>query len=547
MKIQLFLIKILFFGSLLLFMACGSSGADPLLDDEIAPQVDVNAEYDGDLVGRISTYSLDAFGRDAAYDGNNWVVVGEDIFISSDAIVWEKVNPGFSNIYNKILWNGELFIVVGFEEVLTSPDGKNWTLVASFTNQALKDIVWTGEEFLALAGYNFLYRSEDGQHWELLNEQLSAGQLIWTGDRLVALDDYPSKKVYLSFDKGATWSESYTMAQSNGGAKQLVFANGLLYGFGTTHLYKSADGMIWEETPVPLNHFTDFTFFNGEFYAIKYNGGAYTGGMVKSEDGIEWTILDTGDHGQLESLSVSETSMLATGEDILWSKDGSEWENRNPHLLDLNSAKWSIDRMVCTGTYSGVLVSKDLKSFELFGYEQFKAGFSAAIWTGSQYVAVGDDGLILTTENGSAFTSRNSGTNEDLNDLAFTDEGMVVVGSAGTLLFSPDDGITWENHSLNDDPKFNRVEILDGQFFAVGSDGVYLSRNGRDWEHLSLRPDDNFEPNILDIAFNGETYVAVNASNSGEIYVSNDAETWTKIIPRPDDFSYTYSSIEYTG
>lgn len=66
----------------------------------------------------------------------------------------------------------------------------------------------------------------------------------------------------------------------------------------------------------------------------------------------------------------------------------------------------------------------------------------------SKYVAVGNDGLILTSSDGNSWAQSDSGTNQHLYGVAYhydevLDDGyFLAVGAAGTLLTSTD-GVTW--------------------------------------------------------------------------------------------------------
>jgi len=62
------------------------------------------------------------------------------------------------------------------------------------------------------------------------------------------------------------------------------------------------------------------------------------------------------------------------------------------------------------------------------------------------FVAVGDNGTILTSSDGTTWTSRTSGTTEYLRGGAYGNSTLVVVGLSGTILTSSD-GITWTSRT----------------------------------------------------------------------------------------------------
>ena len=58
------------------------------------------------------------------------------------------------------------------------------------------------------------------------------------------------------------------------------------------------------------------------------------------------------------------------------------------------------------------------------------------------FVAVGRGGLILTSADGTTWTSRTTYTSNDLYDVTYGNSKFVVVGNSGTSVTSSD-GITW--------------------------------------------------------------------------------------------------------
>ena len=59
------------------------------------------------------------------------------------------------------------------------------------------------------------------------------------------------------------------------------------------------------------------------------------------------------------------------------------------------------------------------------------------------FVAVGDNGTIFTLSDGSTWTSRTSGTTENLYGVTYANSTFVVMDTSGTILTSSDHGTTW--------------------------------------------------------------------------------------------------------
>jgi hypothetical protein len=66
----------------------------------------------------------------------------------------------------------------------------------------------------------------------------------------------------------------------------------------------------------------------------------------------------------------------------------------------------------------------------------------AVTWTGSQAVAVGQGGTVLTSPDGVAWTKRSSGVTTALSSVIWSGSQLLAVGDGGVALTSTN-GITW--------------------------------------------------------------------------------------------------------
>lgn len=66
----------------------------------------------------------------------------------------------------------------------------------------------------------------------------------------------------------------------------------------------------------------------------------------------------------------------------------------------------------------------------------------AVVWSGTQFVAVGRYGTVLTSPNGLIWTTRISNTSAELDGIVWSGTQFVAVGDNGTIITSPD-GVTW--------------------------------------------------------------------------------------------------------
>lgn len=161
---------------------------------------------------------------------------------------------------------------------------------------------------------------------------------------------------------------------------------------------------------------------------------------------------------------------------------------------------------------------------------------NGVVWSGTQFVAVGEAGTVLTSPNGETWTSRSSGTANSLLAVAWAGGKFVAVGgNSGTALTSSD-GITWTKQDLSGINLGGLPWILSGvassgtQFAAVGtvsgfsaSEVILTSPDGVTWTARSYMA--TAHAGLRAIASSGTRFVAV--GGSGEILSSADGITWT--------------------
>lgn len=145
-------------------------------------------------------------------------------------------------------------------------------------------------------------------------------------------------------------------------------------------------------------------------------------------------------------------------------------------------------------------------------------------WTGTQLVAVGDSGTILTSPDGVVWTPRTSGTTAHLRDIVSTGSQLVAVGGDSTVLTSPD-GLSWTSRKSGTTSFLTGVTWTGTQLVAVGGEGTVLtSPDGITWTPRASGVDCSFS----DIAWTGTQLVVVGnpVGASMTIHTSPDGTVW---------------------
>lgn len=140
------------------------------------------------------------------------------------------------------------------------------------------------------------------------------------------------------------------------------------------------------------------------------------------------------------------------------------------------------------------------------------------------FIAVGSDGTIITSADGSAWTARTSGTLARLRAAAYKPGIAIVVGEAGTVLTSAD-GSTWSSVTSGISDGLRGAASNGSVFVAVGGQTagrVFTSADGSSWSEVTL----GFAAGKLrGVVYNGSQFVAVGAG--GTILTSSDGLSWT--------------------
>lgn len=151
-----------------------------------------------------------------------------------------------------------------------------------------------------------------------------------------------------------------------------------------------------------------------------------------------------------------------------------------------------------------------------------RSNYRAVLFADSLFVAVGDGGAIKTSADGITWTSRTSGTSENLVGVLYANSLWVAYGGAGTILTSTN-GTTWTARTSNVANRLNKIVYRNSTFVGVGVGGVLTtSSDGTTWAAGTS----GVSTDINDVDWDG-TYWAY-AGASGVIRTATDpTSTWT--------------------
>jgi len=140
------------------------------------------------------------------------------------------------------------------------------------------------------------------------------------------------------------------------------------------------------------------------------------------------------------------------------------------------------------------------------------------LWTGTQFIAVGDNGTILTSADGSIWVSRISGSTESLWSVAWSGTKYVVVGDMNGTVLTSSDGVTWAKVTTGRQKLLRKVIWANNQFMAAGWGTVLTSPDGTSWTQREV----NTDKEISNVIWTGTNYVAIGGSYGTLCMTSTD-------------------------
>jgi|WetSurMetagenome_2_1015567.scaffolds.fasta_scaffold16824_2 hypothetical protein len=156
---------------------------------------------------------------------------------------------------------------------------------------------------------------------------------------------------------------------------------------------------------------------------------------------------------------------------------------------------------------------------------------NAVAYGEGRFVAVGNNGTIITSTDGEGWSLVASGQNT-LRSISWGNDRFVVVGeNFGTMTST--DGIHWSTYTLlpsidsNSTTEYLSVTYCKNQFVVSGLRTVYTSSDGLIWKEQSI--DQNLA--VRAMAYGNSAFVGVGGACA---LVSTDGTTWSSFVVEPD-------------
>lgn len=282
----------------------------------------------------------------------------------------------------------------------------------------------TAGPIVVAVGHNTLVARTSNGQWRITKFERPAlflfNDVIWDGRQYLVV--YKGRGVFTSAD-GMTWTQKHDvfppyLGDSVMNVGHIAYGNSRYvassYGYsqGRSWLASSPDGLKWDiaKLPFPLPTSSSIIWDGRRFFA---------GTGLTSTDGVNWSSSSTGA------------------------------DDKAPPAF--KALAWNGESYIGVRTVSGIWRSADGKTWSHQEVQMKEpSGFlSGVTWNQSQVVVVGSCGNILTSENGQTWVRRDSGTNMNLSDVAWTGKEFIAVGGARADKYSQKQSVGLILTSLN--------------------------------------------------------------------------------------------------
>lgn len=414
-----------------------------------------------------------------AHGGGAYVTVGAGgtVARSTDGSTWTVQSLGAANELRAVTYAAGQFVAVGYAgRIFTSPDGTTWTARISGTLLSLNAVSYCLGRFVAVGDGGLGLNSADGVTWakaamvldlnlrSLASSEIeavaigdtgaiqtSSDGLVWqarTGTGWPAIWDvaYDGSQFVAATDGGFARSVSgrtWVTGAAGGSFYGLLAANGLLIGAGSGQTLNHSliavstnRGQSWTELQLgTLGWLASVAFGNGLYVAVgNAPFSSSPAPIFTSTDGFTWTPRDSGVTGvNLQNVAFGNGLFVATtagSTQVLTSPNGIAWTDRETGVPgEFEAISFIGGQFVAAKTR--IATSPDGITWTDRG------GSGAALYDVQSalgnYVAVGKDGVILTSTNLLSWMPRFVGTLQEINAVAYGSDSFIAVGRGGLI------------------------------------------------------------------------------------------------------------------
>ena len=392
---------------------------------------------------------------------------------------------------------------------------------------------------------NGIYSGNLAEQWAVgnvgTNEALM--DVVFGNNQFVAVG--VSGGVYVSYDT-INWNKTFT-APSYHRFDAITYANNIYVAVGTSSfIMTSPDATGWtlrtsSGTPCDLE---DVSFQNNRFIIV----GDF-GKILTSPDSITWTdqsLPTTTDH--LYSVTYGQGQDVVGGSNLNYSSgvlynsiNGINWtKNSFANAHRFKGIAYGNDTFVAAGRSGVINMSTDITQGWSFVGQPTTALQTWVNFSAGRFTIVGYAGTILTSEDGSHWKNQNS--NIDTLDIEYVDYGMgtyVAVGQRGLVLTNKYPSETslpyrlgtvsayssglFYSDTLPNNPYFKRLHDFSNPISGVYYRSPYVSYTSKDYDLTKMQ----FDGNNFYYDYDSQIIIASGINPTGFIVVWDHSSVYT--------------------
>jgi hypothetical protein len=487
-----------------------------------------------------------------AFGNGLWVAVGDwgAILTSQDAQSWEDVEaeppPG-----TRGAWAGSDLKVVSFANgkwvatgdtggIVTSSDGIRWRWRRDVTNADLDSIAYGNGYWVLVGEGGRVFVSPDAQKWErrrptrrpreddFLDVAPGLKHVRFADGRFVAVDE--EDDVVTSTD-ALNWTEVRVTIGTE--INEVNYSNGLWVGVGEANtIVTSKDAAKWTLVRGGSSAFMrHIEFADGNWVGVGDDGG-----IAVSKDGVTWIARSLPNGSDLSRVKHARGLWIAAGNGIYTSTDTVEWRpGKLPRPLYVSDVENSSGQWMAVGEQGTILSSEDGIEWVERRRTNDKESLNSVATNSRQWVAVGSDGLIVASNDGVLWTRQTSGTTVDLNAVGFAAGQWIAVGNG--VVLSSTDGREWKVR-WKGSTYLETVGHSQGQWVAAGG-AIFSSSDGLAWRPANASDEGTY----YDLRFNAGHWLAI----GNTVVTSENGVDWTTVGTRTDLMSAAYGNDRWVG
>ena len=409
---------------------------------------------------------LDDSIRSVASDGSQLIAVGAKNLVESLdplTLAIEEHSPvPFHSLQAVTAHQGVLWAVGDYGTLVSSDDeGLTWMHASGSSNQQFSAVAVSASGILVTSVSGLHWSRDGGGSWQDFSLGQRCESVIVSGSTWLVGSIFG--RILRSTDEGETWT-TYQHSVGNAVFQAIIEVGGRLIAVGSGGIILTSDdgGVSWTARSSGVTKYLNAIVEAGPYLFAAGEGGAVT---RSADGGDSWVPLVTGSNAAITGLAWTGQSLMAVtagnypggGENLaLMTTDaGGTWELLATGVdEDLQGILWIGGRLVCVGEGGRVTLSdavgEGMRTLPFWrkSYPNLDPEIHDVERHGERFIAVGEDGLILDSEDqGRTWIRRQSGTNEKFLAVASNGSSLYAVTGGGSALVglfeSTDSGVSW--------------------------------------------------------------------------------------------------------